>query len=257
MKVSNTKKYADAQQPVPAPTLPGNLVELQQVMRGRLIAQAYARNGAKFGPAATEVMGAPFKEMAQFGETTSTAFYEELDRILAKADIDKDAAVRVLWQIVNCSILDFLDDAGDVLPLPMLRTLPREVQCVLDNIEVKRAYVPVRGEDGEYVFDPRTHKPILAPQVTCKIKMPEKTKAINTLASILHWIETRPQVTVNIAQIMKAADERADQMRTIDAGRTQGMPSPRQLDRGALRDADDGPDHVLPEDHEPPEIPAE
>lgn len=261
MKISNTKKYADAQQPEPVPTLPGNLAELHQKVRGRLIAQAYARNGARFSTAAQEVTGTKVKELSAFGETAKDAFYEELDRILSKADIDKDAAVRVLWQITTASILDFMDDAGNVLPLTLLRQLPRELQCVLDNIEVKRAYVPVRGEDGEYVFDPRTHKPMLAPQVTCKIKMPEKTKAINTLASILHWIETRPQVTVNIAQIMKAADERADQMRTITqtivGDGTAGMPSTGQLDHRPPRDGDDGQNHVLPEDGEPPEIPSE
>lgn len=257
MKVSNTKNYSDAEQPVPAPTLPGNLAELQQKVRGRLIAQAYARNGARFTTATEEVLGTRIRELGAFGEVSKDAFYEELDRILSKADIDKDAALRVLWQITTASIIDFLDDAGNVLPLSMLRQLPRELQCVLDNIEVKRAYQPVRGDDGEYIFDPRTHKPMLAPTVTCKIKMPEKTKAINTLASILHWIETRPQVTVNIAQIMKAADERADQMRTIVTDRTSGMSGARELDHRPPRDARDGQDHVLPEDGEPPEVPAE
>lgn len=257
MKVSNTKKYSDAEQPVPAPTLPGNLASLQQAVRGRLIAQAYARNGAQFSVASQEVLGRKVTEFSDFGEESKHAFYEELDRILSKADIDKDAALRVLWQITTASILDFLDDAGNVLPLTMLRQLPRELQCVLDTIEVKRSYVPVRGEDGEYVFDPRTHRPMLAPQVTCKIKMPEKTKAINTLASILHWIETRPQVTVNIAQIMKAADERADQMRTIVTERTGGVSGPVQLDHRPVRDGDDGQDHALPEDGESSEVPAE
>lgn len=257
MKVSNSKKYKDAQHAEPVPTLPGNLADLHASVRGRLIAQAYARNGASFAAAAQEVTGTKVKELSAFGETAKDAFYQELDRIMSKADIDKDAALRVLWQITTASILDFMDDAGNVLPLAMLRQLPRELQCVLDNIEVKRAYVPVRGDDGEYIFDPRTHKPILAPQVTCKIKMPEKTKAINTLASILHWIETRPQVTVNIAQIMKAADERADQMRTIVTDRTGGVPSTGQLDHRPARDQDDGPDHVLPEDGESPEVPAE
>lgn len=250
MKVSNGKKYSNAQQREPVPKLPGNLAELQATVRGRLLAQAYARNGAKFTAASTEVMGSRETELRAFGETAKDAFYEELDRILSKADIDKDAALRVLWQITTASIIDFLDDAGEVLPLAELRKLPRELQCVLDTIEVKRSYVPVRGGDGEYIFDPRTHKPVLAPSVTCKIKMPEKTKAINTLASILHWIETRPQVTVNIAQIMKAADERADQMRTVNTDRTAGVPSTGQLDHRPARNADDAPDHVLPEDQE-------
>src|SRR5574337_257616 len=111
MKISNTKKYADAQQPEPVPTLPGNLAELHQKVRGRLIAQAYARNGARFSTAAQEVTGTKVKELSAFGETAKDAFYEELDRILSKADIDKDAAVRVLWQITTASILDFMDDA--------------------------------------------------------------------------------------------------------------------------------------------------
>lgn len=258
MKVSNRKKFKGAQQPTAGPALPSNLVQLTSQLRGRIIAQAYAKNGGKMNAAIREITGdtGHSGQFSDFGDETQIAFYEEIERIFQKADVDKDAAIRTLWAITTASIIDFVDDNGDVLPLTELRKLPRHLQAVLDRIEITRAYKPVRDEDGGYLFDPKTHQPILRPTVTCKIKMPEKTKAINTLASILHWIETRPQVTVNIAQVMKAADERADQMRTIVTDRTAGVPSTRRLDSGQVRAADDGADHALPEDGESPEVPA-
>lgn len=256
MKVSNRKKYSGAQQPSDAPKLPSNLTKLSGELRGRLLAQAYARNHGEMVPALAEAFEKEEKRPSfhRVGAAVQTAFYEELDRIFQKADVDKDAAIRTLWSITTASIIDFLDDNGEPLPLAELRKLPRHLQAVLNHMEVTRAYKPVRGDDGEYIFDPSTHQPLLRPTVTCKIKMPEKTKAINTLASILHWIETRPQVTVNIAQIMKAADERADQMRTVTSG-PEGMQRLGPVHAGQVRTGDDGEDHALPETLESPEVP--
>lgn len=221
MKVSNRKNWKSAQQPEAGVVLPSGLRSLSHEMRGRLIAQAFVANGGNTKDAirtATTVKN-PTGSIDHFPAAVQKAFYEELDRLLAKADINKDAALRSLWTMVNVSALDFLGNDGLPLSVAELRKLPREVQNVIDRIEVVRALKPVRGDDGEYLFDPNTHRPILRPSVTCRIKMPEKTKAITALAQILKWIDTGTHLTVNIAQIMKQSDERANNMRvqaTID-----------------------------------------
>lgn len=214
MKVSDGRKKPV--QPSAPPELEAlNGPQLAKAIRGRLLAQEYLSNGANMHKAAEKVLGTkPGREHRTIKDVVggrTSAFTQELERLLQRVDIDKDQALRTLWAMVNVSLIDFVDDNGNLLPIKNIRALPRVAQQIISEMTVTRSYKPVRGADGEYLYDPNTHQPILKPEVSLKLKLPEKIKAIQTIASILKWVEGT-KITVNIAQVMKQADE---QQKTI------------------------------------------
>lgn len=226
MKVSDGHRSRAQQASPPQQVFSTNTKDLAGELRGRLLAQATVLNGGNVTQAAIDVFGRDpsnggkgnhkgggLSGMLRSAKGTK-AFADELERMLANVNIDKDAALRQLWAMVNVSLVDFLDDQGNVMPIHDLKQLPREAQQIISEMEIKRAYKPVRGTDGEYLYDPATRQPMLRPEVTVKLKLPEKIKAIQTIASILKWVETNTNVTINIAQVMKSADERLQSIST-------------------------------------------
>lgn len=213
MKVSDGHRSRAQQRTASPGIVSPTSADLATTIRARLLAQETVMNGGHVNQAARTILGRASQKTKSIRNLLGTAkgtaaFADELESMLADANIDKEHALRTLWSMVNVSLVDFLDDEGNVMAVKDLKALPREAQQIISEMVVTRAYKPVRGEDGEYIYDPNTHQPMLRPEVSVKLKLPEKIKAIQTIASILKWIETKTSVTINIAQVMKAADER-------------------------------------------------
>lgn len=196
-----------------------SLIDLRRKTRSRLIAQEYVRNGMNLRKAIQTVSGNKTlcnsaSVLSLLGAGTD-AFIDELSKIVDKSQVDKNRALNILWAMVNASILDFVDDNGDVLPIAELRKLPRVMQIMISKIEVHSTQRVVK-ENGKVVYDDNG-SPYVTVERRVKIAIPERMEAIAQLAQMMKWVgpTTLIQNTVNIHQAMSDADSRVARARVI------------------------------------------
>src|ERR1700750_478626 len=97
---------------------------IRKQMRARMVAQEYMRNGMDFAEAWKSVTGnksmpSNMSMMKALGPETDI-FMDEISKIVNKSDSDRERALGILWTMVNTSILDFMDDNGDILSIAEL-----------------------------------------------------------------------------------------------------------------------------------------
>jgi hypothetical protein len=204
-----------------APKLPKHdLHKLKKAARARLIAQEFVRNGMELRTAIATVTGNNPKSksngiMTLLGDSTDI-FVDELSKVVAKSDVDRERALSLLWAMVNTSILDFIDDHGHVLPVPELRKLPRIMQIMLSKIDVSTRQVVVRDEQGKIMRDDNG-SPYMANEQRVRIELPERMLALSQLAQIMRWVgpSTLIQNNINIGRLMSDADARREHAEII------------------------------------------
>lgn len=203
-----------------------SLHKLRKTARARLIAQEYVRNGMNLRQAMITVTGSKSLKpgnslMALLGDTTDV-FVDELAKLVDKSDVNRDRALNLLWAMVNTSVLDFIDDRGDTLPIAELRKLPRVMQVMLHKISVTSKQEVVKGEDGKVMRDDNG-SPFLATIQTVKVELPDKMIAMSQLAQMMRWVgpTTLINQTFNIGRAMADADARAERATIIYDERAQ------------------------------------
>lgn len=193
--------------------------------QARLIAQEYVRNGMNLISAYNTVTGSHYPQRGK-GHLTAyrllgksmDVFIEELNRIMAKTDISRERALAILWTMVNTSILDFLDDTGNVLPVKELKKLPRVMQLVISEIEVTSKQVVAKGADGKELMDDMG-RPYLLTLSHVKVKVPDRITAFRQLAEVMRWIGPSVQINnYNIGTLMAEADAKATNIEQVYDG---------------------------------------
>lgn len=196
--------------------------------KARLIAQEYVRNGMDFVDAYNTVCHTRYVKNSMtvyrlLGKSTDT-FIEELNRLLDKADIDRDKALGILWAMVNTSILDFLDEHGNMLPVKELKKLPRVMQVILSEIEVHTKQMIANGPDGKPMLNDMG-VPYTLTVSHVKIKVPEKLAAMRQLAEIMRWVGPSVQVNnFNVGAMMVEADARRKTLDKVYEGEFTELP---------------------------------
>lgn len=196
--------------------------------KARLIAQEYVRNGMDFISAYNTVCHTRYVKNSMtvyrlLGKTTDT-FIAELNRLLERADIDREKALGILWAMVNTSILDFMDEHGNLLPVAEMKKLPRVMQVILSEIEVHSKQVIANGPDGKPLLNDMG-VPYVLTVSHVKIKVPEKLAAMRQLAEIMRWVGPSVQVNnFNIGALMSEADSRRKTLDKVYEGDFTELP---------------------------------
>ncbi len=205
---------------VDMPATARDVEAINRPLRARLIAQEFVRNGMDIAAAYSTVTG--YKKTKK--STTHKMllgqldeFVSELKTLLITSRVDQEQALNFLWSVLQTSILDFFQDDGQVMSMVELKKLPRILQRMIHQIEVKSAQVPVLDENKRPMLDDNG-SPYLRVESYCKIEIPAKLEAIKQLAQIMHWVG--PQVvinnnTTNIAVLMSQGDNRRRRMERI------------------------------------------
>ncbi len=215
------------------------LTATRKAARSRLLAQAYLRNGCDLLRAWRELAPGIHPTAARWQKIPDLdAFSAEINNCLQVAGIDRAQALGILWTVVQASVLDFLDDAGHVLPIAELRKLPRILHSALSEVKVVIDPEPLRDGAGEIICDEQGNPKILE-KATVHVRLLDKLAAMKQLAEIMRW--TGPQVvmpvTVNVGQYMREAGERIARMAAIYE---QGAPDPStQPDTEGTADGND------------------
>jgi len=190
----------------------------------RLVAQEYVRNGLNFQAAYMTVGGTKVGKgnnvFRSLGDQADT-FMAELSRIIDKTDIDREQVLTALWAMFNTSILDFVDDHGNTLPIKELRKLPRVQQIMLTKLDVTSTQEEVRDETGKVMCDDNG-SPYLRTIQRVRIEIPEKMVAINQLALLMKWVGPATQVNLqlNVGRMMADADARHTKSQRVYEGIT-------------------------------------
>lgn len=190
--------------------------------KARLIAQEYVRNGMNLVAAYNTVCHTKHDKQKhtayQLLGKSMDVFIDELNRIMAKTDISRDRALNILWAMVNASVLDFLDDHGHTLPVKELKKLPRVMQMLISEIEVKSVQGIAKGADGKELFDDMG-RPYLVTMSHVKIKLPDKLTAFRQLAEVMRWVGPAVQINhFNIGNLMAEADAKSASIENIYDG---------------------------------------
>ena len=207
--------------------------------RSRLLAQAYLRNGCDLVAAWREIDPDIARATIRWRAIPDLdAFSAEISNCLQVAGIERAQALAILWTVVQASVLDFLDDAGHVLPIAELRKLPRILHSALSEVKVVIDPEPLRDGAGEIICDEQGN-PKVVEKATVHVRLLDKLAAMKQLAEIMRW--TGPQVvmpvTVNVGQYMREAGERTARMAAIYE---QGAPDPStQPDTEGTADGND------------------
>lgn len=193
-----------------------NLRHSRGEVRARLLAQEYVRNGQKLGAAmATIGIRSTDGSIGRLAVWQQDIFFDELQRLIARSDIERDRALQIMWTMVNTSILDFIDENGRMMEIKELKRLPRLVQLVISKIKIKRIQQEIKDKDGHLVLDDHG-SPYLKTTEIVELEVPERLAAMNQLAQLMKW--TGPIVQVNnfnIGRHMMDADMRAEQAKVI------------------------------------------
>lgn len=188
--------------------------KMDRVITARLVANEYLRNGLNLKQAYESVTHKKYTP-ARFNSMLAedTAFLDEVNVALTNADLEKNKIVAMLWAMACVSPLDFMDDDGITLSIKDLKQLPREMQAMLEAVEVVSSQEPVKDADGQIMTDD-DGKPYLrvVQKVTVRIVRAKK-EALATLAQIGKFIGptmlNQTNVTVfNVAQGIADADNR-------------------------------------------------
>lgn len=198
-----------------------DMLKFKHDMQGRMMAQEYVRNGMNYGKA---VSAAGIKSVQSqnsinyLNPAVQDSFFDELSSLVKAADIDRDRALQILWTMVNTSLLDFVDDHGNFLPIKELKKLPRLMQLCLTKVKVERREEPIFdgvGKKRHMVVD-ENGRPYLRKIEYVHIEIPERMAAINQLAQLMKWVGPAVQITnFNFGQFMADADSRADNARVV------------------------------------------
>lgn len=188
------------------------LTKMRRDGMGRLLAQEYVRNGMNMADAIERTFrGRINRQKTNFSNLqveTRNAFFDELSKLVANSDVDRERALSILWTMVNTSLLDFMDDHGRFLPVKELKKLPRLMQLCLSKIKIERHTHALKDRKGNPILDDMG-RPFVETEEYVHIEMPERMAAINQLAQLMKWVG--PQVIVanfNIGRHMADADER-------------------------------------------------
>lgn len=187
---------------------------LQRVISARLVANEYLRNGLDLKQAYEDVTHKKYSP-ARFNAMLSedTAFLDEVNIALTSADLEKNKIVGMLWAMACVSPLDFMDDEGVTLSVKDLKALPREMQAMLEAVDVTNEQVPVKDQDGQVMTD-ESGRPYLRVVQKVQVRIVKsKKEALSTLAQIGKFIGptmlNQTNVTVyNVAQSISDADNR-------------------------------------------------
>lgn len=210
-----------------------NMVNVSRILRARLVAQEYVRNGMDLEKAYITVTkrkpkgnSKRYTNLSAMFPQNEDVFIEELSGLLKNTDIDRDAALNILWSMIHISLLDYFDDHGNVLPIADLKRLPRIYQIMLSEIDIHSKQETVRGDDGKVMIDD-TGSPYLKTVQRVKIKIPDKQAALNQLAQVMKWIgptTVNNNHYVGIGTIMAQADERQRRTEQVYEGTYRAIP---------------------------------
>lgn len=198
---------------------PKSLARTRADARIRLIAQEYVRNGMNFADAYRTITNVKSKStMFKTLRHHTDAFMDEVRRMMEESSIDKVQALNLLWSMVNTSILDFMDENGNVLQMKELKKLPRVMQLMLHRVKIESTQKPARDEHGKVMLNDMGD-PYLVTHAKVEIEIPEKMAALQQLAQLMKW--TTPQSVTNVLNIgvlMTDADARQRKLgQTYDA----------------------------------------
>lgn len=199
------------------------MLEYKHDTQGRLMAQEYVRNGMNYARAVASVgIKNPQSQNSinYLNPAVQESFFDELANLVRTSDVDRDRALQILWTMVNTSLLDFVDNNGDFLPVAELKKLPRLLQLCLTKIKVERREEPIfegTGKKRHMLLD-ENGRPYLRRIEYVHIEIPERMAAINQLAQLMKWVGPAIQVNnFNFGQFMADADSRADNAKVVYA----------------------------------------
>lgn len=218
------KAQGEAPRPVETERSRKSMAVVRKQTMARLVAQEYVRNGMNLIDAYNTVNHTAYQPNGQtmyrlLGKATDD-FMDELNRLLARADISRERALSILWTMINTSILDFLDEHGNILPVKELKKLPRTMQLLISKISVE--------SHQAVALDPTTKKPMLddlgrpylVTHAKVRIEIPDKMVAFRQLAEVMRWVGPTVQINnfVSVGAQMAEADARARRMDRIYEG---------------------------------------
>jgi hypothetical protein len=194
--------------------------EMRRRVEARQIAEHYLNNGLNFHEAFFAVTGKkpkknddPFKCLGD----ASIDFLRGIDKALAKVKIRKDALVKILWAGASSSPLDFLHDDGTPMTVADLKQLPREIQAIIEEVDVQTSWLPVRDNEGKIMML-ADGRPALRREERVRLRIIDKAKAQRLFAELKKWIGQSivlSQKVNNVAVLVQQMDSQRERLRTI------------------------------------------
>lgn len=190
-------------------------------VRARRLAQAWVRYGMDMHKAFIEVTGRDFHKtknsITQLTNNNVDAFVDEVRVCVDRSDIDKSAALNLLWTILQASIVDFFDENGRMLTVRELKKLPRVYQQIIQKMKVRTWQKPLKDKDGNLMFDDNG-RPYVMEESEVELEILPKIEAIKQLALIMKWVGPATVInhnTINVAAYMVNADERVRKLDSL------------------------------------------
>jgi len=132
--------------------------------------------------------------------------------------LTKDYAIKVWRHMVECNVLDYMDDDGKCLSVKELKKLHKYVQLSIKKIDIKTEEKkvmlrgkPVLDDDGKPMTELHQH---------VSIELIDKQRALSDLARAEQWIQTHIDVNVTVPVsadiLIAAANKRAKKLRVDD-----------------------------------------
>lgn len=203
---------------MPAQLAPGKIKskKVRESITNRLIANEFLRNGLKIKEAyesVTKLKYTPAKFNALI-QGHDQMFLREIDSALANAEVEKNKVLGILWVQATSVVFDFMDDDGNFLSIAELKKLPREVQALVEEVEMRNTFEPVKGDDGKTLKD-EEGRPYMRPVSRVKLKLTSKQAALNAIAQIGKLVgptTITQNFAVSVGQFMVDADARRAQV---------------------------------------------
>jgi len=187
------------------------------------IAKEFVTNGFKQSKAYAAVTGASITSCSgNAAKLFKKPFMTDLVRAYLVGDHDaprtKDWAVKVWTEMVQCNVLDYIDDDGEFLSVAELKTLPLYVQRSIKTLKVKTVEAIVKVK-GVTILDDNGRPTIITKQHVV-IELIDKQRALADLAKAEKWIETHMNITltapVGADLLIAAQQKRVDKLRVTD-----------------------------------------
>lgn len=209
-KISLSKLAHVARKPEPLPVAEVMQRQIEDVgakrnrdqLLARLIAQEYLRNGLNFEVAYLKLRGRRPRAKDKVAVMAMPEFEEEIARCLGTVDIEREQVLRLLWVQASMSPLDFMNDEGKSLTIAQMKKLPRELQAMIEVVNVNTVMVQARDGNGNLVSDD-DGVPLMVPETKVSIRVADKARALKTIAEIGKMIG--PKVVNNTANFNFAA----------------------------------------------------
>jgi len=194
-----------------------HVAEAKKAIKARMIARAYVRNGMNLHKAYKTVTG--FTGLGTINKLCKghvDDFVDELKTLVEASQVDQQAALNFLWEMIHTSLLDYFDENGRVLPIKELKKLPRIMQQIIEEVEVKsQQSIVVDPETGKVMVDDNG-RPYLKTDQFVKIKLPPKLMAMDQLAKIMKWIGPNVVINNNTTNIGILMGEKAARIRQLN-----------------------------------------